>query len=168
MKPHILNHHKLVAMIIQHEIRLPCVIWLSTGSRKADNAAWSRLSAIFQKTSPAWPSSSSYMGEQLHAKSPEFKKFKRCCVAVWRWPAYTKGKRCCSHHTAPQKQTEVSRQNMVVSRPSYKKKSPFQDKQMPRKNNQILSLCSFIFMWQQPFQTSRRLIFIIDWPHKRW
>ena len=47
-------------------------------------------------------------------------------------------------------------------------KSPFQDKQMSQKNNQILSLCSFIFMWQQPFQTSRRLIFITDWSHKRW
>ena len=49
-----------------------------------------------------------------------------------------KGKLCCSHYMAPQRQTEVFQQNKVVSHLGYQKKSPFQDKQMSRKNNQIL------------------------------
>ena len=63
-----------------------------------------------------------------------------------------KGKHCCSHYTAPQWQTEVSRQNMVVYCLGYQKKSPFQDKQIFRKNNKILSLWFFIFMWNNLFK----------------
>ena len=93
--------------------------------------------------------SSSYTGEQLNAKSPERKNknIQKMLRGGLEVPYFdVKGKRCCSHYTAPQRQTEVSRQNMVVSRLGYQKKNPFQDKQMSRKNNQILSLCSFIFM----------------------
>ena len=56
------------------------------------------------------------------------------------------GKCCCSDHAIPQRQTEVSWQNMVEPRLGYqkKKKTPFQDKQMSRKNNHsVLSLSSF-------------------------
>ena len=136
MKHHILNQHKLAAVIIQHEIRIPlsCLQGLLGSGNIGEKVTTQpdpnglkfgdKHSVVIMKdgmTVGRLPKdisclagrSSSYTGEQLNAKSLERKKnvqkmLRGCLEVPCTYEFDIKGKRCCSHPTAPQRQTEVS------------------------------------------------------------